>query len=70
MKVTLRQQMTPQDVIFQPTHLAGSLLHPADFLQMEQTLVLRHVEITKRLWQYAYSCSTCIRASAVSEPVC
>ena len=70
MKVALRQQMTFQDVIVQPTHLAGGLLHPADFLQMEQTLVLRHVEIAKRLWQHACGCSPGISAGVVSHPVC
>ena len=70
MKVALRQQMTFQDVIVQPTHLAVGLLHPADFLQMEQSLVLRHVEIAKRLWQYACGCSPGIRAGVVSHPVC
>ena len=48
MKIALRQQMPHQDRIAQPAHLAGGLLHPADFLKIEQPLILRHVEIAKR----------------------
>ena len=70
MEIALRQQVAFQKVILEAAHLAGGLLHPADFLQMEQSLVLRHVEIAKRLWQYACGCSPGIRAGVVSHPVC
>ena len=48
MKIALRQQMPHQDRIAQPAHLAGGLLHPSDFLKIEKSLILRHVEIAKR----------------------
>jgi hypothetical protein len=61
--------MTLQDVILQTTHLAGGLFHSADFLQIEQTLVLRNVEIAKRLWQHAGNSSLAIRAVTVHHAV-
>ena len=40
--------MTHQNWVAQPAHLAGGLLHPSDFLEIEKSLILHHVEIAKR----------------------
>ena len=48
MKIALRKKMTAQKITLKPEHLARRLLHPADFLKMEQALIQCRVEITQR----------------------
>ena len=47
MKIALRKQMPHQDGVFQSAHLPCGLLHPANLLKMEESLVLRHIKITE-----------------------
>ena len=51
MQIALGQEMANQNIILDTARLADSLLHPADFLQMEKPLILANIKIAKRLWQ-------------------
>ena len=48
MKIALRKKMTAQKIALKPEHLARRLLHPADFLKVEQALIQCRVEIAQR----------------------
>ena len=51
MQIALGQEVAHQDIILDTARLADSLLHPANFLQMEKPLLLANIKVAKRLWQ-------------------